>query len=165
MDRRQRQMCIRDRLKGCRTVGIAGGPEKTTLCREAYGYDAAIDYRSADMAAELSAACPDGADVYFDNTCGKISDAVMTQLALNARVIICGTAAVPDWDPLPQGPRMHRQLLVERARIQGFLAFDHVDRYDEARAQLADWVRDGKLGYREHILDGPEAAPLSLIHI
>lgn len=146
-------------LKGCRTVGVAGGPEKAALCRDAYGYDAAIDYRNADVAAELANACPDGVDVYFDNTCGPISDAVMENLALRARIIICGTASVADWDPLPQGPRVHRQLLVKRARIEGFLVFDHADRYDEARAQLASWVRSGELAYREHVLAGPEAAP------
>lgn len=147
------------KLKGCRTVGIAGGPEKVRLCRDAYGYDTAIDYKADDLDAALAAACPDGVDCYFDNTCGPISDAVMRRLAYGARITICGTAALTDWDPIPHGPRVHRQLLVARARMQGFLVFDYKDRYPEAIAQLADWLRSGQLTAREHVLDGAAAAP------
>lgn len=147
------------KLRGCRTVGIAGGPEKAALCREVYGYDAAIDYKDGDVAGALAEAAPEGVNVYFDNTCGPISDAVMTRLARGARIVICGTAAIQDWEPLPTGPRVHRQLLVARARMQGFLAFDYADRYGEALAQLADWLRAGRLVAREHILKGAEAAP------
>ena len=147
------------KIKGCRTVGIAGGPDKIENCLTEFGYDAAIDYQNTeDLQSELSAACPDGVNVYFDNTCGPISDAVMTHLALGARITICGTAAITDWDPLPIGPRVHRQLLVARARLQGFLVLDYKNRYPEAIAQLADWVRDGKLAYNEHVLDGADAA-------
>ncbi len=144
---------------GCRTVGIAGGAEKTRQCLEEFGYDAAIDYKSEDVAKAVAAACPDGVDCYFDNTCGPISDAVMTRLAIGARITICGTAAITEWDPLPVGPRVHRQLLVARARMQGFLIFDYMDRLQEARESLAGWLRAGKITVREHILDGPEAAP------
>ncbi len=147
------------KLHGCRTVGIAGGPAKTALCRDRYGYDAAIDYKSQDVAAALADAAPDGIDCYFDNTCGPISDAVMTRLRQGARIAICGTAAIQDWDPLPVGPRVQRQLLVARARIQGFLAFDYADRYGEARAALADWLRSGQLVTHEHVLQGAAAAP------
>lgn len=147
------------KILGCRTVGIAGGPDKAAQCLSEFGYDAAIDYKSQDVAAELATACPDGVDCYFDNTCGPISDAVMTRLALGARITICGTAAITEWDPLPQGPRVHRQLLVARARMQGLLVFDYKDRFAEARGQLAGWLREGRIKVREHILDGPEAAP------
>ena len=146
------------KLKGCRTVGIAGGPEKAAMCRSSFGYDAAIDYRTEDIAEAVGAACPDGVDCYFDNTCGSISDAVMTRLAQGARIAICGTAALTDWDPIPTGPRVNRQLLVARARIQGFLVLDYKARYGEAIADLAGWVRDGMLAYNEHVLDGAEAA-------
>lgn len=147
------------KIRGCRTVGIAGGPAKTRLCTERFGYDAAIDYKAEDVAAALEAAAPDGVDCYFDNTCGPISDAVMTRLARGARIAICGTAAITDWDPIPQGPRVHRQLLVARARMQGFLAFDYKDRYPEALAALADWLRSGRIVVEEHILHGAGAAP------
>ncbi|NKB60431.1 MAG: zinc-binding dehydrogenase [Alphaproteobacteria bacterium] len=145
-------------IKGCRTVGIAGGPEKVALCRESFGYDAAIDYRNENVAEAVKVACPDGVDCYFDNTCGPISDAVLTCLAQGARITICGTAALTDWDPIPLGPRVHRQLLVARARMQGFLVLDYKARYGEALAELADWVRDGRLAYNEHVLDGADAA-------
>jgi len=147
------------RLKGCRTVGITGGPEKRRLCLEAFGYDAAIDYKAGPIDSALAAAAPAGVDVYFDNTAGPISDSVLRQLAVRARVVVCGTAALSSWAPWPQGPRVERHLLVKRARMQGFLMFDHVDRREEAVAQLAAWVRGGQLTYREHILDGIEQAP------
>ncbi|WP_071673106.1 NADP-dependent oxidoreductase [Nioella nitratireducens] len=147
------------KVMGCRTVGIAGGAEKTRQCLAEFGYDAAIDYKSEDVATAIAAACPDGVDCYFDNTCGPITDAVMTKLAQGARITICGTAAITEWDPLPIGPRVHRQLLVARARMQGFLIFDYMDRLHEARDALAGWLRAGKITVREHILDGPGAAP------
>lgn len=145
-------------ILGCRTVGIAGGAEKARQCREEFGFDAAIDYKTEDVADAVAAACHDGVDCYFDNTSGAISDAVMTRLAKGARICICGTAAITEWDPLPMGPRVHRQLLVARARMQGLIVFDYADRYVEARAALAGWLRDGRLRVREHILKGPEAA-------
>ncbi|MEM9841944.1 MAG: NADP-dependent oxidoreductase [Pseudomonadota bacterium] len=147
------------KLKGCRTIGIAGGPAKVTQCHEDFGYDHAIDYKSADISAEIAKAAPDGIDCYFDNTCGPISDAVMGHLAQGARITICGTAAVTEWSPVPLGPRVHRQLLVARARMQGFLIFDYKDRLDEARDALAQWVRHGDLVVKEHILEGADAAP------
>lgn len=150
------------KLLGCRTVGIAGGPEKVRLCLEDYGYDAAIDYKGEDVGAGLARHGPNGVDCYFDNTCGPISDAVMTRLAQGARITICGTAAIAEWDPVPIGPRVHRQLLVARARMQGFLIFDYKDRLHEARAALASWLRGGKLRVREHILQGPETAPAAI---
>lgn len=146
------------RIRGCRTVGITSSPEKMALCREDYGYDAVINYRTDDVAAALAEAAPDGVNCYFDNTCGPISDAVFTRLALGARITICGTAALTDWDPIPMGPRVHRQLLVARATLKGFLVLDYKDRYAEAIAQLADWIRSGQLKDREHVLDGAEAA-------
>ncbi len=151
------------KLRGCRTVGIAGGAAKAALCREVFGYDAAIDYKpAADLSGEIDAACPDGVDVYYDNTCGAISDAVFEHLAHGARITVCGTAAIQDWEPLPVGPRVHRQLLVARARMTGFLVLDYKERYGEAVERLAGWVRNGDLAVREHVLDGIEAAPGAL---
>jgi len=147
------------RLKGCRTVGIAGGAEKVRQCLEEFGYDAAIDYRDGDLGAALDAACPRGIDVYFDNTSGRISETIWPRLAVRARVVICGTASISNWDPWPSGPRVERHLLVKRARMEGFLLFDWMNRYDEAVRDLAGWVRGGQLRYREHILRGFEAAP------
>jgi len=147
------------KIKGCRTVGIAGGAQKVRLCREEFSYDAAIDYKNDDLDAALDAACPDGVDVYFDNTSGAISDAVYRHLRVGARVVICGTASIASWNPVPQGPRIERYLLVKRARVQGLLIFDFASRYAEARAALAQWVKSGAIRYREDILDGIERAP------
>ena len=148
------------KILGCRTVGITGGPAKTALCTDEFGYDAAIDYKAVpDLDAALSAACPNGVDVYFDNTSGAIGDAVMRHLALRARIVICGTASISSWAPWPTGPRVERHLLVKRARMQGFLLFDYAQRFDEAIAQLTEWLRAGKLQYREEMLDGIDAAP------
>ena len=150
------------KLKGCRTVGIAGGAQKTALCTDLFGYDAAIDYKGADLDAALAEHCPAGVDVYFDNTAGAISDAVMKHLRPHARVVICGTASIANWDPLPTGPRVERQLLIKRARMQGFVVLDYLARYDEALTELAAWVRAGKIRYREDILEGIEQAPDSI---
>lgn len=147
------------KLAGCRTIGITGGPIKVNLCRDEFGYDEAIDYKSDDLAEALAAACPGGVDVYFDNTAGSISDAVYAQVGTGARVIICGTASIASWDPLPQGPRVERHLLVRRARMSGLLIFDYAHRFEEAVARLADWVRRGELRYREDIEEGIEHCP------
>jgi NADPH-dependent curcumin reductase CurA len=150
------------KLLGCRTVGIAGGPAKVAQCLNEFGYDAAIDYRAGTLGEAIEAACPDGVNVYFDNVSGAISDAVMPHLAIGARVVLCGTASIDRWAPWPQGPRVERHLLVKRARMQGFVIFDHMAEYESAIVQLADWVRSGKLAYREDILDGIEACPDAL---
>jgi hypothetical protein len=150
------------RILGCRTVGIAGGPAKVAQCRSIFGYDAAIDYKAAGWEAAISDACPDGANVYFDNTAGPISDAVHPLLAIGARIVVCGTAAIPAWTPWPSGPRVERHLLVKRARMQGFVIFDHMDRYADSVPQLATWVRSGQLRYQEEILEGIEACPDAL---
>ncbi len=147
------------KLAGCRTVGLTGGAAKVKICQQDFGFDAAIDYKAGKLAEALAAACPRGIDVYFDNTAGAISDAVLAQLAIGARVVICGTASIASWDPPPQGPRVERHLLVKRATMSGFLAFDYQHRYEEAIARLAAWVRQGKLHYREDISDGIEHCP------
>ena len=148
------------RIKGCRAVGVTGGADKVRQCLEEFGFDAAIDYKAAPNLDEaLRAACPDGVDAYFDNTSGPIHDAVMRQINLNARIAICGTAAYASWDPWNEGPRPERHLLVKRATMQGFLTTDFAARYEEAIADLVGWIRDGRLRYREDMLEGIEAAP------
>ena len=150
------------KLKGCRTVGITGGETKRRLCLERFGFDVAVNYKAPHFAAALAEACGNGVDVYFDNTAGAISDAVMQHLSVGARVVICGTASVPSWNPAPDwplGPRIERHLLVKRARMQGFVIFDHPEQHAPARADLAAWLRAGQLQYVEEVLDGIEHAP------
>ncbi|MDX2462887.1 MAG: NADP-dependent oxidoreductase [Porticoccus sp.] len=147
------------KLKGCHTLGITGGPEKVQLCQELFQYDNAIDYKSDQFEQDLAKACPQGIDVYFDNTGGRISDAVLKHLNVGARIVVCGTASIGSWEPVPMGPRVERQILVNRARMQGVLVFDYADRYQEAVTALTQWVGDGLINYREDILQGIEQAP------
>ncbi len=150
------------KIKGCRTVGITDGAVKVQICLEEFGYDGAIDYLSGDLDEALKAVCPNGVDVYFDTTSGPISDEVMKHLRKGARVVVCGTIAITNWDPVPLGPRVERHLLVKRARMEGFLYSDYTDRFAEARRALSRWVRDGSIRYREEILEGIEQAPGSI---
>jgi NADPH-dependent curcumin reductase CurA len=151
------------KVKGARVVGVAGGPEKVRQCVEEFGYDAAIDYKQTrDLDAALAVQCPNGVDAFFDNTSGAIHDAVLRRINLHARIAICGTASYASWDPWNEGPRPERHLLVKRATMRGFLTTDFAPRYEEAAAALAGWIREGKLKYREDVLQGIESAPGSI---
>lgn len=151
------------KIKGCRTVGIAGGLEKVALCRGEFGYDDAIDYKATDdLAAALQEACPEGIDVYYDNVGGDTLDTVLPLMNQNGRVVICGTAATEGWVPPPTGLRVERHVLVKRLRIQGFILFDFEDRYADALADIRQWYKEGKLNYREDIAEGLENAPAAL---
>jgi len=143
-------------------VGITGGAAKVALCRDEFGYDVALDYRAESFVDDLAEALPSGANAYFDNTGGHISDAVMTHLSVGARVVVCGTASVPSWDPWPTGPRVERLVLTRRLRIMGLLAFDYQHRADEALGRLASLVARGDIRVREEFLDGLDAAPDSI---
>ena len=147
------------KMNGCRTVGIAGGAAKVALCVDEFRFDAAVDYKSGDFDDRLTAACPAGVDVYFDNTAGAISDSVIRRLNIGARVVICGTVSVATWDPPPLGPRIERTLLTKRASMQGFLATDYEHKRPEALRFLSRCIREGSLRYREDILEGLHEAP------
>lgn len=147
------------KIAGCRTVAITGGVAKQNLCLDEFGYDAAVDYKSPTFAADLAQACPQGVDVYYDNTSGEISDTVLRHINKHARIVICGTASVSNWEPWPSGSRVERHLLNKSARMQGFLVWDYEHRYEEAIRKLAPWVRNASLRYREEILEGIASAP------
>lgn len=151
------------KIRGCRTIGFAGGAEKVRQCVEEFGYDSAVDYKAtADLDDALVRLCPGGVDAFFDNTSGAIHDAVVRQINVGARIAICGTASYASWDPWNEGPRPERHLLVKRAIMQGFLTTDFAPRYEEAIAALAGWIREGKLRFREDMQQGIEAAPASI---
>lgn len=150
------------RIAGCHTVGIAGGADKVRACLDDFAYDSAIDYKSVDLDEALTAACPRGIDVYYDNTAGRITDAVVSRINKGARIVVCGTASIASWDPWPEGPRIERHLLNKAARMQGFLVWDYEHRYEEAVSRLAAWIREGRLRYREELLSGLEQAPGSI---
>lgn len=152
------------RLKGCRVVGIAGGPAKTAYLTAELGFDVGIDYKgSADLSAEIAAACPDGVDVYFDNVGGAIADAVLDHLARGARIAICGTISQTSLETPELGPRVQGKLMTAWAMMRAFNVFQYTDRHPAALAELAGWLADGKLIYREHVVDGLENAPKALI--
>jgi len=142
------------RIKGCRTVGIAGGPEKCAWLVEELGFDAAIDYKAGELRAELRRHTPDRIDVYFDNVGGETLDEVLRRLARGARVVICGAISQYNAEQGPRGPANYMQLLVERASMTGFLVFDYAARYPEAVAELAGWLRTGQLRSREDVVRG-----------
>ena len=142
------------RLKGCHTVGIAGGARKCTWLVEELGFDAAIDYKRGELRAELRRHTPDGIDVYFDNVGGETLDEVLRRIARGARVVICGAISQYNAEQQPRGPANYMQLLVQRASMTGFLVFDFADRYDEAIAELAGWLRAGELSSREDVVRG-----------
>jgi NADPH-dependent curcumin reductase CurA len=151
------------RIKGCRVVGIAGGPEKCLYLTGELGFDAAIDYKNEDVRAGLSQHCPKGIDVYFDNVGGEILDIALSLLARRARVIVCG--AISQYNNLEslQGPRFYLSLLVNRARMEGFVVFDYQARYGEGMQALAGWTMQGRLKAREHIVKGLETFPETLL--
>lgn len=156
------------KLKGCRVVGIAGGAQKCTSAVEELGFDACIDHHSPDLPALLAAACPNGIDVYFENVGGKVFDAVLPLLNSAARVPVCGLIANYNATTLPdapdRSPLMMRTLLTKRIRMQGFIIFDdYGHRYPEFAKDMGQWLQQGKITFREDIVDGLENAPQAFI--
>ena len=154
------------KLNGCRVVGIAGSDEKIAYIRDELGFDEGINHRTAeDMGAALDDVCPDRIDVYFDNVGGPITDAVIPRLALRARVVICGQTSQYNLEQPQTAPSVLRHLLINQARMEGFIVTSFQARFEEGRARLAQWVRDGKLKYKEDITDGIENAPEQFIEL
>ncbi len=151
------------KIKGCRVVGIAGGQKKTGYLVEELGFDAAIDHRSPDMKEELKAACPNGIDIYFENVGGAVWDAVFPLLNTFARVPVCGLVSMYNATSAPSGPDrvpgLMRALLTKRLRIQGFIVFDFAQQTPDFLREASGWIREGKLKYREDIVEGLENAP------
>ncbi|HEY1509213.1 MAG TPA: NADP-dependent oxidoreductase [Solirubrobacteraceae bacterium] len=141
------------KLKGCRAVGIAGGAEKCAWIVDELGFDAAIDYKADDVRRGLREHTPDRIDVYFDNVGGDVLDAALTRLARGARIALCGGISQYN-EQRPRGPANYLAMIAARATMTGFLVFDYADRYGQAIAELAGWLRDGKLVSREHIVEG-----------
>lgn len=153
------------KIKGCRVIGVAGGPEKCAYAVDALRYDACIDYRSGPIHAELARHCPKGVDVYFDNVGGEILDAVLARLAMRARIVICGAISQYNNTGAVQGPKNYLSLLVNRARMEGIVVFDWAPRYGEAVRDLAQWMQQGKLQSREDIVKGLKTFPETLLKL
>jgi NADPH-dependent curcumin reductase len=154
------------RLQGACAVGIAGGAQKCRYVVEELGFDAAIDYRSDNVMAALGEHCPQGIDVYFDNVGGEILDAALARLARHARVVICGAISQYNATGAMRGPANYMSLLVNRARMTGFVVFDYAERYAEGVRQMSEWMSAGKIVSREDIAGGGiDAFPETLLRL
>jgi hypothetical protein len=153
------------KLKGCRVVGIAGGPDKCRWLTETAHFDAAIDYKSERVAARLRELCPDRIDVYFDNVGGEILDAVLAHINQKARVVLCGGISSYNEKEPPPGPRNYMALVIQRARMEGFIVLDYLARFGPAMAELAGWVAEGRIAHAEDVQVGLENAPRTLLRL
>ena len=153
------------KIKGCRVVGSAGSDEKVAYVTDELGFDAAFNYKQVtDYYAELEKLFPDGIDVYFDNVGGRITDAVFPNLRVKGRVVICGQISQYNLKEPETGPRFLWNMITKRARIEGFLVSEYADRHTEGLVEMAEWLRQGKLKYRETIAEGGiAAAPAAFI--
>ncbi len=152
------------KICGCRAVGIAGSDEKIRWITEELGFDGGFNYKTAkSYTRKLRELCPNGVDIYFDNVGGDITDAVIWQINDGARISVCGQISQYNNDQLSTGPRWLAQILMKQAKIEGFLVFKWADRYPEALRQMADWIRVGKLKYREQFTEGLASAPQAFI--
>ena len=152
------------KIMGCRAVGVAGGAAKCAFVKDAFGFDACIDYKAEkDLDAALKAACPNGVDVYFDNVGGAISDAVLRSLNFYARVALCGSISQYNATTPEMGPRLMGTFVGKRVSMRGFIVSDFADHYGPARRQMGEWVKSGRLKYREDVVIGIEKAPRAFI--
>jgi NADPH-dependent curcumin reductase len=152
------------RIKGCRAVGIAGSKEKCDYVVNELGFDACVSYKASDFPAALRAACPSGIDVYFENVGGDVLAAVLKLLNQSARIPLCGLISDYNAPQLPPGPNL-RPLLNKRALIKGFIVSDHADRAAAFQRDCSGWLREGKIRYREDIVDGFDAAPTAFLRL
>jgi NADPH:quinone reductase len=152
------------KIKGCRVIGVAGSDEKVNFVTQELGFDAAFNYKKAtDYVQKLKEMCPAGIDIFFDNVGGPLTDAAFLTMNVGARTAVCGQISQYNLDKPEMGPRLMWNLIVKRAKVQGFLVFDFAARYQEAVQQLAEWFRAGKLKYRETVAYGIQNAPKAFI--
>jgi NADPH-dependent curcumin reductase CurA len=149
------------KIDGARIVGIAGGEKKCAFCKEIYGFDQMIDYKSErPMAEALARACPKGVDAYFDNVGGELLNAAVAQMRRFGRILICGQVAEYNLEPEQwMGLRDVSAFIAKRLDMRGFVVLDHSEFFEEARQTMADWIKEKRLIYREHIVEGLENAP------
>jgi NADPH-dependent curcumin reductase len=150
------------KIKGCRVIGIAGGESKCRWLTDELGFDGAIDYKAGSVLEDLKAHCPDGVDLYFENVGGEILDAVLSVINLKARIVLCGLISQYNADQPVPGPYNFSNILVRRARIEGFVVLDYMDRAQEAFEDLGKWMAEGRLKYRVDQVDGLENTPHAL---
>ncbi len=152
------------KIKGCRVVGIAGSEEKIKYIVDELGFDSGFNYKTSPFHyRNLRKLCPDGIDIYFDNVGGEITDAVFRCIRDGARISICGQISQYNSSTASAGPRWLGQILIKQAKVEGFLVFKWAERYPEAIRQMAQWIKEGKLKYREQFTEGIESAPRAFI--
>lgn len=150
------------KIKGCRVIGLAGGPQKCAWLTDELGFDGAIDYKREDIDAALARLCPDGIDVYFENVGGRIMDAVLPHMNNFGRVPLCGLISTYNQEGPVPGPADFARVLMRRLRIQGFIVIDYLPRFAEALTALGGWVGDGRIRWKTQVVDGLENAPAAL---
>ena len=153
------------KAKGCRVVGIAGGAAKCDWVVKELGFDACVDYKAGKLKADLRDTCPKGVDIYFDNVGGEILDTVLTRINRKARIIICGAISQYNNTTPVQGPANYLSLLVNRARMEGIVVFDNVDRFPIAVAELAGLMKDGRMKSKEDVVIGLDTFPETLLKL
>ncbi|HKW82450.1 MAG TPA: NADP-dependent oxidoreductase [Burkholderiaceae bacterium] len=153
------------KIKGCRVVGIAGGPAKCEWVVKELGFDACIDYKAGNVKDDLREQCPKGIDIYFDNVGGEILDIVLTRLARKARIVICGAISQYNNTTPVQGPKNYLSLLVHRARMEGIVVFDYAERFPIAVKELAGYLKDGRMHSKEDIVAGIDTFPETLLKL
>jgi len=155
------------KIKGAHAVGVAGGADKCRFVKEELGFDACIDHRAPDFAVQLKAACPNGIDVYFENVGGKVLEAVVPLLNNYARVPVCGVISQYNASSSDPGtnwvPSLMRTVLSKRINMRGFIVSDFYSRREEFNKEMVPWVKEGRVKYREHVIEGLENAPRGLI--
>jgi NADPH-dependent curcumin reductase CurA len=153
------------KIKGCRAIGIAGGPEKCAWLTKQAHFDAAIDYKNEDVGERLAELCPEGIDVFFDNVGGEILDEALGRIARGARVVICGSISRSNLAESPPGPSNYYNLVAQRGRMQGFVVLDFLARAGEAIADLTRWAEDGSIAWEVDVQKGFENAPKTLLRL
>jgi hypothetical protein len=153
------------KVKGARAVGIAGGKAKCDFVVHELGFDACIDYKAGSVRDGLKEHCPNGVDVYFDNVGGEILDHVLAKINRKARIIICGAISQYNNTTAVQGPKNYLSLLVNRARMEGIVVFDYADRYHLAVAEMAGYLKDGRMKSREDVVKGLDTFPETLMKL
>jgi NADPH-dependent curcumin reductase CurA len=152
------------RIKGCRVFGVAGGEEKVTYLTKDLHFDGAFNYKEVrDYTAKLKELCPGGLDIYFDNVGGPLTDAAFGCINAGARIVVCGQISQYNNRTMARGPRLLFRLVSQRARAEGFMVYQFADRFQEGRRQMAQWIREGRITYRETVIAGIENAPKALI--
>jgi NADPH-dependent curcumin reductase CurA len=153
------------KIKGCRVVGIAGGPAKCEWVVKELGFDACVDYKAGNIKGDLKDACPKGIDIYFDNVGGEILDTVLTRINRKARIIICGAISQYNNTAPVKGPANYLSLLVHRARMEGIVVFDYVERFPVAVRELAGYLKDGRMKSKEDVVVGLDTFPETLLKL